>query len=86
MSAYLPERDARFEHASDAVVWIESWNCSAGCRRGAESELELEEFGPGGTCDILARVAVGDGEPVPELRDEGNVVICLAWEPKSHGH
>lgn len=73
--AYVPRRDFRFDHASDAVNHIEFENCTHGCQRGS-----LDPEMPGGACEILARVSVGDGVAVPELRDDGTVITCLARE------
>jgi hypothetical protein len=81
VTAYRSQRDHRFEHASDAILHIETVNCAWGCRRGAETAEELLEFGPGGTCGILAAVAAGTGEPVPELDDDGSQIECLVREP-----
>lgn len=81
MSAYRSQRDHRFEHASDVIQHIETVNCAWGCKRGAQTAEELLEFGPGGTCGILAVVAAGTGEPVPELDDDGSQIECLVREP-----
>lgn len=79
--AYRPQRDSRFEHASDAIEHIETVNCAWGCKRGAQTAEELLEFGPGGTCGILAQVSAGDGLPIEELDDDGAQIECLAREP-----
>lgn len=87
MTKYVADRDGRFYHASDAIQHIEDHNCRHGCKRGATTAVERMVFGPGGTCGVLASVAAGDGEEVPELEDMGDVVICTAREPlgKQHG-
>jgi hypothetical protein len=81
VTPYLPQRDSRFYYADDAIQHIEALNCQWGCRRGAKDTLEWNALGPGGGCEILARVAVGDGEPIDELEYDGTRIVCHAREP-----
>ena len=81
MTAYRPKRDGRFYHASDAIRHVEEVSCSLGCISGAQTAEELLEWGPGGNCYVLAGVAVGNGEPIEELDDDGEKVVCLVREP-----
>lgn len=81
---FRSRRDGRFNHSFEAIDHVEDTSCSLSCWRGAEpGSPEAVEFGPGGTCDVLARVAIGDGEPIPELDDRGDEVVCLVRLPLS---
>lgn len=80
MSAFIPMREQRWHYASDAMDHVEERNCALGCKRGLADPAAFAEFGPGGTCDILARVCIGDDEPIPELDDDGETVTCLVRE------
>lgn len=76
---YLPGREARFHHVGDTIAHVEEHNCSLGCRQGARNAAERRELGPGGSCDVLARLAFTD--PVTELDDDGRVLTCKARQP-----
>lgn len=79
---FRSRRDGRFSYSTEAIDHIESTSCSLGCRRGAApGSPEAEEFGPGGTCGVLALVAIGDGEPIEDLDDQGDRVVCRVREP-----
>lgn len=81
---FVSARDGRWHYSFEAVDHVEEVNCSRGCRWGAvPGSPEDEEFGPGGTCEVLARVSLGDGQPIPELDDRGDEVVCLVREPAS---
>ncbi len=73
---YHPRRDGRFLHSTEAIEHIEQHNCIRGC--AVPDPKDIAEFGPGGACPILARVAAGDGEPISELDDQGRRIVCLA--------
>ena len=80
--AFVPRRDGRFEYAHDAIAHVERTSCAKGCVRAwQDGPDKVAEFGPGGTCGVLARVGLGDGEPVPELLDDGRRVVCEARWP-----
>jgi len=81
VTAFVSERENRWQYASEALTAIEAWNCAKGCARGLADPAAFEEFGPGGTCHLLALVALGDGQPIPELDDDGDTVTCTAREP-----
>lgn len=82
MTPFRSRRDHRFDHASDALDHIEETSCRLGCRRGAKSPAEeIDAGGPGGQCSILLDVLMGDGNPIPELSDDGDRVVCLVREP-----
>jgi hypothetical protein len=77
-------RDGRWHYSWEAVDHVEETNCARGCRWGAApGSPEDREFGPGGTCHVLARISLGDGDPIPELDDRGDRVVCLVREPAS---
>lgn len=78
---FRPRREGRWEYASDTVEHIERHNCRRGCVHGAErGSEEWLSVGPGGSCDVLARVFLED--EVPELNDNGAVVTCTAFEAR----
>ncbi len=79
MSAFIPTREGRWHYASGALDHVEERNCSLGCRRGMADPGAFFEFGPGGTCDILARIFLK--EQIPELDDDGYNVTCTVREP-----
>ena len=79
MTAYRPTRDPRFAYAQDAIDAIEQANCVRGCRFAVDATPEW----PGGTCDLLALVSVGDGQPIPELDDRGEGIHCLRRQEAS---
>ena len=70
---FISQRDHRFEYSGDAVDFIERTNCAKGC--AVERDMPAD-FGPGGDCLILARVAMSDYEPIAELSDGGTWVRC----------
>lgn len=78
---FHPRREGRWEYASQTVEHIERYNCVHRCVHGAEPGSEnWLSLGPGGSCDVLARVFT---EPaVPELNDNGAVVMCTAFEQR----
>ena len=56
--SYKPKRgDYGTHYAYDLVEKIEQWNCIKGCTRAGPAE-KVAEFGPGGTCDLLAWVGM----------------------------
>jgi hypothetical protein len=80
---YVARRDDRFAHSFEAIEHVETTSCSRGCLRGAApGSADEREFGPGGTCAILAEIAIGLGEEVRELDDQGDQVVCLVREPR----
>lgn len=81
---YSSHRDGRWHYSFEAVNHVEETNCARGCRFGAPTgSPEAEEFGPGGTCHVLAMVSLGDGQSIPELDDRGDHLVCLVREPAS---
>lgn len=67
-------------YAFDAIDAVEEANCSKGCVHGARTRAALAEWGPGGQCDVLAQVAIGD-EVVDELTlGDGGRVTCSRYE------
>lgn len=58
------------EYAGDLIAIIEAHNCVKGCTR-AGTPREIEDYGPGGTCEILARVSIPDAVPELDPRAEG---------------
>jgi hypothetical protein len=77
---FQPGREARWEYADQAVEAIERWNCSTGhgCVRGArKGSAEWRDYGPGGTCSLLADVFLE--ESVEEMDDDGKRVTCRAY-------
>lgn len=68
-----------FGYAHEVIEHIEEHNCVLGCKR-AGTRAERAEFGPGGSCGVLAQVVLGD-EPVPELDFDDRVITCTAREP-----
>lgn len=81
MTAYVTSRDNRFWYASDVVAHLEERCCSLGCRYGALTAVERAASGPGGSCDVLARVSQGDGDVIPEVDDNGKNLTCLRRVP-----
>lgn len=80
MAAFVPTREERWYYAADAMAHVEARNCALGCSVGLSTPEAFVEFGPGGTCHLLALVAVGTSDPIPELDDDGENVTCLARE------
>jgi hypothetical protein len=80
---FRPGRDARWQYAGETIEAIEGWNCSKGrgCIRGAAPGSPAhEEFGPGGTCDLLADVFLR--AQIDVMDDDGEVVTCRAYEER----
>jgi hypothetical protein len=67
------------DHSSEMVDLIEEHNCIHGCTKSG-TRAARREFGPGGTCNILALVAMGDG-PIPELDPRRDGPHCTARTP-----
>lgn len=61
---------------TDLIRIIERHNCVHGCTRTGGPDAE-REYGPGGTCHILALVALGD-QPVPGLEPRPAGPHCAA--------
>lgn len=79
---YLPERDGRFHYAQDAVRDVERNSCSVGlgCRH-AGTRAAVKEFGPGGTCGLLAGLFLQDVQV--EIRDDGERLTCTRYEERT---
>ena len=76
---FRPSHEGPWQYAHEAIEAIERDNCSHGCVFGARpGSQEWTEFGPGGTCQVLAEVSIGD-EPVEALDLDGEVVSCRAF-------
>lgn len=74
---WMPGRgDYGSEYSGDLIQIIERHNCLKGCTKSG-TEAEREEFGPGGTCNILARVSLGQ-DAVPELDPRPDGPHCTA--------
>jgi hypothetical protein len=79
----VSRRDGRFHYSFEAIDHIEETSCSKGCLSGAKpGSADYKEFGPGGNCPILASVAIGLGDVIPELDDQGDRIVCLARQPR----
>lgn len=65
-------------YADQLVELVESWNCSLGCQKAGDESV-VSEFGPGGTCDLLASLFVG--QPVPEFDPRPAGIHCEARIP-----
>lgn len=76
---FLARRESRWYYAMDCVAHIEEHNCAKGCKRGMETPSTFVDCGPGGSCGVLAMVAIE--EPTEDLWDDGAVVHCLVREP-----
>lgn len=79
---YLPERDDRFHYAHDAVTEVERTTCGKGlgCKH-AGTRASVREFGPGGTCGLLAGICVEDVQV--EIRDDGEHLFCTRYEERT---
>lgn len=80
---FHPCREGRWEYADQTVEAIERWNCAKGhgCTHGAEKgSTEWHEFGPGGVCNLLARIFMQ--EEIEEMDDDGRRVTCRDYEPR----
>jgi hypothetical protein len=66
------------DNSSDLVELIEEHNCVKGCTL-AGTLAERREFGPGGNCSILMRVATADtNDPIRELDPRREGPHCTA--------
>lgn len=81
---FVPSRGSSgraWHYASDAIMHVERHNCAKGCVIALEDgEANVDGFGPGGNCHVLATISVG-GVPVEECSDDGKRVICHARWP-----
>jgi hypothetical protein len=68
------------DHSSGLIAIIEDHNCVKGCTLSG-TRAARREFGPGGNCSILARVAIGDNEPIRELDPRREGPHCTARIP-----
>ena len=73
----MPHRDHRFEYSMDAVAFIERTNCAKGCLEPRTIEDPNE---PGGNCELIVTVAIGEPKAIPELHDGGHYIKCLRRE------
>lgn len=76
---FLAHREERWHYAMDCVTHIEEHNCAKGCKRGLVDSIVFVDCGPGGSCGVLAQVAIE--EPTTDLWDDGTVIHCLVREP-----
>jgi hypothetical protein len=76
---FIVGRESRLYYASDCIEHIEEHNCAKGCRLGLANPEAFADYGPGGSCDILARVMLE--EPIPEIIDDGLILHCTARQP-----
>jgi hypothetical protein len=70
---FVSRRDARFEYSAEAVEFIERTNCAKGC---AVERVGVTPHEPGGSCELIVAVVVGDGVPIPDLTDGGTWIRC----------
>lgn len=79
---YLPERDGRFEYATEAVADVERNTCGngLGCKH-AGTRAAVREHGPGGTCGLLAGIFVENVQV--EIRDDGDRLTCTRYEERT---
>lgn len=63
-----------WNYADAAVRHVEEHNCSKGC--AVPTAAHIAEFGPGGTCGLLALLFTGD--PIPEFEGTDTHVVCHA--------
>jgi hypothetical protein len=63
-----------WHYADAAVRHVEEHNCSKGCT--VPTAADIAEFGPGGTCSLLALLFTQD--PIPEFEGTDTHVICHA--------
>lgn len=79
--------DGPWGYATEAIAHVEEWNCSRGhgCLRGARpGSPEWTDFGPGGSCGLLASIAVGGNEPIEAMTLDGGAgyVVCWDYSPR----
>lgn len=75
--------DGPWPYAHDAIAHVEEWNCSRGrgCQHGARpGSSEWTELGPGGSCGLLAAIAVGADDPIEEMTMDGGAGYVVCWE------
>lgn len=76
---WLPHRgDYSAEYATDLIPMIEQTTCVRGCVKSG-TDLDRVQYGPGGTCLILANL--GMGERMAEITPTGQGPVCTAREP-----
>lgn len=68
-----------WNYADDAVRHMEEHNCSKGCT--VPTEQDKAEFGPGGTCPLLAHLYAD--EPIAEFEGTTTHVVCHARQVPS---
>jgi hypothetical protein len=78
--------DGPFGYAYEAIEHVEKWNCSRGhgCVHGAApGDSDWTEFGPGGTCGLLATMSIGD-QSIEEMDMDGGAdhVTCWSYTPR----
>jgi len=81
-NGWRPTRgDYGSDHSSDLIEVIEAHNCVHGCLKSG-SAAKRKEFGPGGNCEILARIAFwqSDDEPIREIDPRLSGPHCNARE------
>lgn len=67
-------------YGADLIPLIEERSCVKGCTR-AGTQAQRDEFGPGGSCYVLARVSLGEyGQVIPELEPRPDGPHCTARE------
>lgn len=70
-----------WHYADDAVQHVEEHNCSKGCN--VPDDADVGEFGPGGSCGLLALLYTGD--PIPEFEGTDTHVVCHARSTEVEG-
>jgi hypothetical protein len=76
-NGWTPGRgDYGTDHSSDMIALIEEHNCVKGCTLSG-TRAARREFGPGGNCELLALVAIGDG-PIREFDPRPDGPHCTA--------
>jgi hypothetical protein len=70
--------DYGVHYAGELIEGIEELNCVKGCLK-AGTQAQRDEFGPGGNCDVLAIVSIGEyGQTIPELDPRPDGPHCTA--------
>jgi hypothetical protein len=76
---WIPGRgDYGAHYASDLIPLVEAMSCRLGCTKSG-TQATRDEFGPGGDCEVLAVLSLGDGETrIPELEPHAEGPRCRA--------
>jgi hypothetical protein len=76
---WLPRRGDYNAHYADKLIpLVEATSCGLGCVRSGTDKARAE-FGPGGDCDVLARMTTP--ERVTEIEPRPDGPVCNARQP-----